>query len=338
MKKTLLTISFIAITYCGFAQSQVVTTGNNVVNPANPMAADIVIGSNAGTRHDASIMWWSNASASRISNTADVFYLSTWSTTNPNIALSATVGGTSWFQGSLGVGTTSPQTSLHLVGAGTSVDANYQYTGGGLIVQGNTGSRSSSTGAQLEFVIPANTDGTNLWGQARIITVAGNANSGDATGKMIMGTRRSFNKTGAGVNWYYGNDLTIDGNGFIGINTTNTFGYQLAINGTAIATSMTVKAYANWPDYVFKKNYILPTLSSIKTYIDQNHHLPEIPSAQQIEKDGLNLGDMNKALLKKVEELTLYLIEKDKKEKEQDAKLKQLEDRLKILESTQNNK
>lgn len=50
--------------------------------------------------------------------------------------------------------------------------------------------------------------------------------------------------------------------------------------------------------------------------IDQNHHLPEMPSEQEITKDGLNLGEMNKILTKKVEELTLYLIEEDKKEKE----------------------
>jgi hypothetical protein len=63
----------------------------------------------------------------------------------------------------------------------------------------------------------------------------------------------------------------------------------------------------------------------VKTYIDQNHHLPEIPSEQEVAKNGINLGEMNKLLLKKVEELTLYLIEKDKKEKEQDIRIEQLE-------------
>jgi hypothetical protein len=89
-------------------------------------------------------------------------------------------------------------------------------------------------------------------------------------------------------------------------------GYQLAIDGSAIATSVTVKVYANWPDYVFQKKHRLPTLLDVQSYIDQNHHLPEIPSAEQIEKDGLNLGEMNKLLVKKVEELTLYLIGQQK--------------------------
>jgi hypothetical protein len=67
-----------------------------------------------------------------------------------------------------------------------------------------------------------------------------------------------------------------------------------------------------WSDFVFKPEYKLPTLASVKAYIDKNQHLPEIPSEQEITKNGLDLGEMNKLLLKKVEELTLYLIEKDK--------------------------
>jgi len=103
----------------------------------------------------------------------------------------------------------------------------------------------------------------------------------------------------------------------VGIGTTNLQGYMLAVNGSAIATSMIVKLHSNWPDYVFKKDYRLPSLQEVKTYIDQNHHLPEVPSEQQVAKDGLNLGEMNKILTKKVEELTLYLIEKDKQINEQ---------------------
>ena len=110
--------------------------------------------------------------------------------------------------------------------------------------------------------------------------------------------------------YFLDNDAFIMGH--LGVNTADTKGYQLAINGSAIATSMTVKANANWPDYVFKNDYQLPTLNEVKTYIDQNHHLPEIPSEKEIEKDGLNLGEMNRLLVKKVEELTLYLIEQQK--------------------------
>ncbi len=113
--------------------------------------------------------------------------------------------------------------------------------------------------------------------------------------------------------------LTIDFSGNVGINTTDTKGYKFAVNGSAIATSVTVKLNSQWPDYVFKPTYQLPSLTEVKTYIDQNQHLPEIPSEREIAKDGLNLGEMNKLLMKKVEELTLYAIENEQKDKEREA-------------------
>ncbi|MDB5088035.1 MAG: hypothetical protein JWR09_2029 [Mucilaginibacter sp.] len=121
------------------------------------------------------------------------------------------------------------------------------------------------------------------------------------------------------------------GGGNVGIATTDTRGYTFAVNGTAIATSITVEARANWPDFVFKPSYKLPSLTEVKTYIDQNHHLPDVPSASEVEKNGLNLGEMNKVLMQKVEELTLYLIEKDKTEQEQEKRINKLEAQVGIL-------
>lgn len=103
--------------------------------------------------------------------------------------------------------------------------------------------------------------------------------------------------------------MWVQGNGNVGIGTNDPKGYKLAVNGGVIATAVTVKVNSAWPDYVFKKDYQLPSLTDVKTYIDQNQHLPEVPSEEQIAKEGLNLGEMNKLLMKKVEELTLYLIE-----------------------------
>ncbi len=119
--------------------------------------------------------------------------------------------------------------------------------------------------------------------------------------------------------------MRIFANGNIGIGTSNALGYKLAVNGSMIATAVTVKLYANWPDYVFNKDYRLAALSDVKTFIDQNHHLPDMPSENEVAKDGINLGDMNRLLTKKVEELTLYLIDKDKQIKEQDARIQKQE-------------
>jgi len=110
-------------------------------------------------------------------------------------------------------------------------------------------------------------------------------------------------------------------NGNVAIGTTDPKGYKFAVAGSAIAESMTVKLQANWPDVVFKKDYTLMPLSDVKTYIDKNQHLPEIPAAAEVEKDGVNLGEMNRLLVKKVEELTLYLIEQQKEIDQLKAKI-----------------
>lgn len=90
---------------------KLMTTGGNVYSAADPSAADFVIGSSAGTRHDSSIMFWSNASASRVFNQNDVFYLSVWNqdaVAGANVLLGAGAGASSRFRGNLGVGMTTP--------------------------------------------------------------------------------------------------------------------------------------------------------------------------------------------------------------------------------------
>ncbi len=77
-----------------------------------------------------------------------------------------------------------------------------------------------------------------------------------------------------------------------------------------------------WPDYVFDKNYYLMPLSEVEEFIEENGHLPNVPSQEEAEAEGQSLGEMNKVLLEKIEELTLHLIEQQKQIEE----LKQLEE------------
>lgn len=118
-----------------------------------------------------------------------------------------------------------------------------------------------------------------------------------------------------------GNILT-DAN--IGIGTSSfsdgTDTYRLSVNGAVRAHR--VKVYTTWADFVFEDNYKLPTLQEVENHIKQNGHLKDIPSAKQVEQDGIELGEMNKLLLQKVEELTLYLIEMDKEIKDLKQELK----------------
>jgi hypothetical protein len=102
-----------------------------------------------------------------------------------------------------------------------------------------------------------------------------------------------------------------DGRVSIGISTPAT-GYMLSVNGKIISEEVRVELDVNWPDYVFKQDYKLPSLKQVENFIQKNNHLPGIPSAAQVKKEGIELGDMNKRLLEKIEELTLYLIQQNK--------------------------
>jgi hypothetical protein len=86
-------------------------------------------------------------------------------------------------------------------------------------------------------------------------------------------------------------------------------GYVVSIEGKAIAAEFRVLAPGSWPDYVFADNYKLNSLSYVKNFIAKNKHLPNIPAAAEMEKNGIELGDMTKRLMEKVEELTLYIIQ-----------------------------
>jgi hypothetical protein len=117
--------------------------------------------------------------------------------------------------------------------------------------------------------------------------------------------------------------------GLIGIGTTTPH-EALSVNGNIRSKEVKVEI-ANWPDYVFKPAYKLPSLTEVKNYIDKNQHLPDVPSEQDVTKNGINLGEMNKLLMKKVEELTLYLIEKDKGDHKQEMINIQLQKAIHLL-------
>lgn len=114
-------------------------------------------------------------------------------------------------------------------------------------------------------------------------------------------------------------------NGSLGIGTTDTKGYLLAVNGSAIFTSARVKTYSNWPDFVFARDYRLPSLDSLSSFIQDHHHLPGIPSADSVQASGIDIGGTEAALLKKIEELTLYVIDQNKKLEAQQAEIRYLE-------------
>jgi len=83
-------------------------------------------------------------------------------------------------------------------------------------------------------------------------------------------------------------------------------------------------AVTDWPDYVFNSDYKMPLLSETEQFIKSYGHLPEVPNAVEVEKNGVLLGEMNKVLLKKIEELTLIIIEKDKQLSSQQEQINEI--------------
>ena len=211
--------------------------------------------------------------------------------------------------GNVGIGTASPGSDLTIARNGTGVSI---HTIGSGYFGTLAFNRESATGA--------------------IFNPSANAfqiNNGNGTDKNLH--IQVYSGSGSAVN---PDALTIDGTtSGVGINTAYIpAGYQFAVNGNVISTSMTVKLRGNWPDYVFKPQYKLPSLTTVKAYIDQNQHLPDMPSEQEVKDNGINLGEIVKIQTKKIEELTLYLIEKDKQLTEQQKKNDENEARIAALE------
>ncbi|MET1260677.1 fibronectin type III domain-containing protein [Flagellimonas sp. DF-77] len=110
--------------------------------------------------------------------------------------------------------------------------------------------------------------------------------------------------------------MVLDQSGNLGIGTQNIDGWKLAVGGSIRAEE--IKVETGWADYVFEADYELRTLAELSAYIDTYGHLPNIPSADEVAANGVKLGDMNRLLLEKIEELTLYILQ-------QEARIEKLE-------------
>ena len=207
-----------------------------------------------------------------------------WSGADPagNVSLNSGNAG-------IGVGTTAPQSKLHIIQNNNLVS---------LILEGN----STGWGSGMYF--------KNTAPSGKIYGIYASSYGSLNIGDVNASADRIF----------------IGANGHIGINTSNVSdpGNVFFVEGGVRARKVTVDV-ATWPDYVFDSAYKQVPLKKVEQYIQKNHHLPDVPSADNVAKNGINIGDNQTVLLKKIEELTLYIIEQDKKIDALTLRMKEME-------------
>jgi hypothetical protein len=126
--------------------------------------------------------------------------------------------------------------------------------------------------------------------------------------------------------------LFCDAYGSVGIGTQIIpSGYKLSVKGKMMAEGVKVDLQSAWPDYVFENSYRLKDLPSLRSYINSNGHLPNMPTAAEVEKEGIDLEEINVKLVEKVEELSLYLIQMEER-------IKKLEKENTLLKTTKGGK
>ena len=203
--------------------------------------------------------------------------------------------------GKIGVGTSAPKSLLHVNNGHMRITGNNSL-GGPMLLFGSNGQAIDNGQWGIEYVPSSKGNpGLNFW--------------------------KPWPTTGAGNNFLFLSDngnvgihtdnptarFTVNGNVLIGDPGTITLpaGYKLYVE-TGVLTEkvkVAIASTANWADFVFEENYVLPKLSEVASFIKENKHLPDVPSATDVVEKGVNLGEMDAVLLQKVEELTLYILQ-----------------------------
>ena len=268
-------------------------TGNSVFTNVTgyPTSAAYIRGnSNQSSATTPDYTWWNNDQTGLFHPAGDVIGFTTGGTEKMRVHSN----------GNVGVGTTNPLFKMHV-------------NNGGLMISGTT---PGDGGPQLLFSDDATNYPQGRWAIEYL--------TADASRPSMGGLHfwKPFPDAGGAGN--YTLFLKDDGKIGMGVTDDNSHGsfcasalpngYRLYVNGGILTTKVKVANYCStsWADYVFADDYQLKPLSEVESYIKENNHLPNIPSAEELEEKGLDLAEMASMQMEKIEELTLYMIQLEK--------------------------
>lgn len=240
----------------------------------------------------------------------------------PTIAFSCATQAQNVFPngGNVGIGISTPESPLHIKTNGTAAYPTKA-------ARGNVMQLFQADNNAMEIGVANGTNTRRAWILARHLTVP---EYGEHYSTLHLQPKIDVMDFYRGVGISYpanvdvpwGVGLAVEGN--VGIGTLNPQD-KLSVKGKIRAEEIKVtNSAADWPDYVFAANYQLPRLSETEKFIQANGHLPGVPKAAEVEADGIHLGEMNKILLKKIEEMTLQMIELNKRVQKQEEIIKSL--------------
>ena len=206
--------------------------------------------------------------------------------------------------GKVGIGTSTPNSSLEIKMPGVSVGQTQNiahFTFGGW----NHFENDNGNGTEGKLVFGSEAYSNGIIKRAEL--------SYSTSGTWQRGGALHFYTTPDDESWTPIKRMTIDHSGKVGIGTTDFSGdHKLRVEGSIGAREIKVEA-SGWSDFVFMNDYKLRTLEEVEKHIQEKGHLPEIPSEAEVYENGINLGEMNAKLLQKIEELTLYMIDMNKR-------------------------
>ena len=268
-------------------------------------------------------------------NQGNLFFITRGTDVSNIMSTAQTLSNTRIFinsDGNIGIGTTAPQSHEQLA------------VRGGMITTEGVGSGISLNGSY--FSSTPNDFGTQRYGLFMGNGSLINLSMAQNTGRKPI-VLSSFYGLGFDVN---GGKMVMCENGavYLGSKNSNTITtiqdvadksindieYQLYVEKGIRSEKVKVDLKTNWADYVFEKDYKLPTLTQVEQFITQNQHLPNVPSAEEVKTNGIDVAQMDEILLRKVEELTLYTIEQEKRLALQQKQLELLQIQISELQNS----